>query len=249
MQTHRFSGLANIYAKYRPSYPTVLFDDLYSRFGLTSARIVADVGAGTGIFSLPLLERGSTVYCVEPNADMATQLTHTLSGFPNAHHIAAPAEATTLPAISVHAVTAAQAFHWFDRAAFLLECRRILRPGGFVLLVWNQGDPASHFMQAQHTLEQQFCENPLPGKNLMPIPAEAYDDFFARRCDHLCYDNAFITDEENYVGRQLSSSTAPREDDPRRETYAQALRELFRAHASSGELRYPNLTKCYIGPV
>ena len=37
-------------------------------------------------------------------------------------------------------VTAGQAFHWFDREKERQEFVRILKPGGWVVLVWNDRD-------------------------------------------------------------------------------------------------------------
>jgi len=79
----RFSNKADIYKKYRPSYPKELIDYLYSQVGFRQDSIIADIGSGTGILSCLLLERGSLVYCVEPNADMRKVAEKDLSGFKN----------------------------------------------------------------------------------------------------------------------------------------------------------------------
>ena len=84
-----------------------------------------------------MLERGWTVYGVEPNDDMRKEAEKRLSAFPRFHSVAGTAERTGLPGASVDLVTAAQSFHWFDAAAFKRECRRILSGGGKVALIWN----------------------------------------------------------------------------------------------------------------
>jgi predicted RNA methylase len=63
----RFSNRVDTYVKFRPSYPKEAVDVLYDIVGMRSNHIVADIGAGTGIFSKLLLERGSQVIAVEPN--------------------------------------------------------------------------------------------------------------------------------------------------------------------------------------
>ena len=50
MGVEKFQGLAQGYAKYRPSYPEKLYQFLYSNLGFSRADRIADIGAGTGIF-------------------------------------------------------------------------------------------------------------------------------------------------------------------------------------------------------
>ena len=126
MNEERFTGKADVYKKFRPSYPKELIDYLYSQVGFSQDSVIADIGSGTGIFSRLLLECGSQVYCVEPNDDMRQTAEKDLAGFRNFISVNAAAENTGLQEKSVHFVTAAQAFHWFDRQAYKLECQRIL---------------------------------------------------------------------------------------------------------------------------
>ena len=72
--TIKFDGLANLYEDGRPEYPTILIEKLYTDYGFKSTSIIADIGAGTGKFSKLLLEKGSKVFCVEPNKDMRNEL-------------------------------------------------------------------------------------------------------------------------------------------------------------------------------
>src|SRR5579883_614801 len=122
--TTRFTDRVDLYVRWRPSYPQAALDVL------PPASDVADVGSGT--LTRLLLERGKHVYAVEPNDAMRAAAERTLAGFKGYVSIAARAEATTLPDASVDLVTAAQAWHWFDREAARREFARILRPGGQV---------------------------------------------------------------------------------------------------------------------
>lgn len=135
--TERFSNRVDTYVRARPSYPPEVLDLLVERCGLTSQAVVADVGSGTGILTRLLLERGATVFAVEPNTAMRAAAEGTLGNFPGFTSVAATAEATTLPDRSVDLVTAAQAYHWFDPEPTRRELARILRPGGWVALIWN----------------------------------------------------------------------------------------------------------------
>lgn len=135
--TTRFSDRVADYVKYRPSYPQAVLEHLAAHCQLTSQFVIADIGSGTGIFSKLLLERGCTVHGVEPNGGMRLAAEELLQAFPKFYSVAAPAETTTLPNNSVDFVTAAQAFHWFDLPQFKQECQRILKPGGHLVVLWN----------------------------------------------------------------------------------------------------------------
>jgi trans-aconitate methyltransferase len=69
-QTNRFTGLADIYAKYRPGYPPEAIDFITSRCQLGPASFLADIGCGTGISSRSFAWRGVPVIGIEPNAEM-----------------------------------------------------------------------------------------------------------------------------------------------------------------------------------
>ena len=85
--TKNFSGLANTYTAGRPAYAVGFIHSLYTDHGFSPQSVIADIGAGTGKFTKQLLDRGSTVYCVEPNDDMRETAAHELGGY--ADYIAA----------------------------------------------------------------------------------------------------------------------------------------------------------------
>ena len=114
--TDRFTGKARAYAQGRPDYPASVVGLLTQESRRENPRL-ADIGSGTGILSRAMLERGWTVYGVEPNDDMRKEAEKRLSAFPRFHSVAGTAERTGLPGASVDLVTAAQSFHWFDAAA------------------------------------------------------------------------------------------------------------------------------------
>jgi len=135
MNTELFTGKAQVYAKARPGYPDAAME--YIRELVKPNAIFADIGAGTGKFTVLLARYGYRIFAVEPNADMREQLAVTLAPFPNAKIINGTAEVTTLPGGSVDVITCAQALHWFDPDAFRAECQRIGSPGVLVIVVYN----------------------------------------------------------------------------------------------------------------
>jgi SAM-dependent methyltransferase len=133
-----FSSKVTDYVASRPDYPDALYDALRATGALSDAPSdVADLGAGTGLFSAGLLARGHRVVAVEPNAAMRAASDALLHSCEKYRNVAGSAEATTLEDGSVDLVTAAQAFHWFEIEATRRECLRILRPAGRVALIWN----------------------------------------------------------------------------------------------------------------
>jgi ubiquinone/menaquinone biosynthesis C-methylase UbiE len=130
-----FQAGAAAYELARPGYPdeavAILRDDL----GIGADTRVLDLAAGTGKLTRRLVELGATVTAVEPVAGMRTQLALVL---PEVEVVDGTAEDIPARDASVDVVTVAQAFHWFDAPAALAEIARVLRPGGQLVLLWNE---------------------------------------------------------------------------------------------------------------
>ncbi|MBV9438785.1 MAG: class I SAM-dependent methyltransferase, partial [Candidatus Eremiobacteraeota bacterium] len=120
--TARFTKRADAYAAGRPSYPPAAIDALLDGLGDPSAVVAVDLGAGTGISSRLLAERGAQVLAVEPNAAMRAAAER----HPRVEWIDGTAEQTGLAEASVDLVAAFQAFHWFHAPVALREAIRIL---------------------------------------------------------------------------------------------------------------------------
>ncbi|MDL2220549.1 class I SAM-dependent methyltransferase [Eubacteriales bacterium OttesenSCG-928-N14] len=181
----KFTGKSALYSKFRPSYPQSLLQYLYTDIGFQQSSTIADIGAGTGIFSKMLLEQGSQVICVEPNADMLCAAKRELADYPNCLYVHAMAENTTLPEQSVDFITVAQAFHWFDRSRFKTECQRILRPEGKVILIWNSRIENDALTLDNAKINKALCPNFSGFSGGSRQEPQAYADFFRDgRCEH-----------------------------------------------------------------
>lgn len=124
-----FSAQAADYARFRPTYPPALFAWLTS---LTARHDLAwDCGTGSGQAALALADSFARVHATDASR---AQLAHA-GPHPRVQYVAANERTSGLAPGSADLVTAAQAFHWFDAAAFFAECARVLRPGG-VVAVW-----------------------------------------------------------------------------------------------------------------
>jgi SAM-dependent methyltransferase len=127
-----FDRAAAEYERGRPEYPTELLDAL----PVAADARVLDLGAGTGKLTRLLVQRYAHVDAVEPLPAMRAILA---AAVPSATAVAGTAEAIPFPDASFDAVFAAQAFHWFANDLAMAEIARVLRPGGVLALVWNEG--------------------------------------------------------------------------------------------------------------
>ncbi len=243
--TTRFDGKGDIYAKVRPGYAAELFEYIRHTLSLKPGSAFADVGSGTGIFSASLLACGYRVYAVEPNADMRRKAEEKLSACESFFSVDGTDANTTLPSQSVDCVTAAQAFHWFDAQAFKKECRRLLKPNGKVIIVYNTRDEQSGCSQALADIHRRYC--PAFQGFSKGINDEQCRAFFEGRCDVFRVDNSQSYDREGYVGRALSSSYSLREGDEGYAPYLEALYRLFEMFSERGRLVVPMQTVAYIG--
>jgi len=250
--TQRFSTRVENYVKYRPHYPDSLIELLRKECGLpaTSEWKIADIGSGTGISSELLLANGNTVYGVEPNLEMRLAGEVYLKSFPKFHSIDGTAEATTLPDKSVDMILAGQAFHWFDQTLSKQEFRRILKPAGKIVLLWNErAVKTTPFLTEYERMLQDYC----PEYHLVDhrqIDRDIIAKFFAPHgFSDWVLPNAHIHDYDGISGRLLSSSYAPNTENPLYEPMMNELRRIFGMYNSGGTVTIDYATKVYIGTI
>lgn len=245
--TTRFSDRVENYVRYRPGYPAAALRLVRDECGLTPAHVVADIASGTGIWTRMLLENGNAVFGVEPNAEMRQAGERLLARFPRFTSIAGTAEATTLPDHSVDFVTAAQAAHWFNREPTRREFARILKPGGWLVLLWNErvveGAP---FLREYEELLLKF------GTDYKDVrherTTEAVNEFFdPEPFQQRVFALRQEFDHAGLEGRLLSSSYAPGSDHPQHGPMLAELKRLFEKYAESGRVAVDYKTRVYFG--
>src|SRR5512133_1296840 len=133
--THFSSRAAHYFA--RQGYPDAVYAWLRERAPLAPGAVVVDAGSGAGQSSDLFLRHGHAVYAVEPDAAMRACAEQRLGGRPGFHSVAARAEQTGLPGGVASLIVCASAFHWLDAVAARAEFRRLLAPGGAVLIMRN----------------------------------------------------------------------------------------------------------------
>jgi SAM-dependent methyltransferase len=132
-----FESGSDLYERARPGYPDVAVAHLEAACGIETGSRVLDLAAGTGKLTRLLQSDGAVCVAVEPSPSMRDVFRRTV---PGVVVVGATAEAIPLADATVDAVVVAQAFHWFDPPVALPEIARVLRPGGWLALIWNERD-------------------------------------------------------------------------------------------------------------
>ena len=243
--TQKFSGKADVYQQARPNYAQAMLDFIASKWQIGEGSLVADVGSGTGIFTRQLLGLGAKVYAVEPNVDMRTMAERLLGGYPNFVSVIGDAEHTTLPDHRINLVTAAAAFHWFDPDRFKQECKRILLPGGAVVLAWNEMEMSAEINQGRERIYKKYCPNfrGFSGGNDQENLIKR--DFFDGMLQEKRFVNPLCYDRQTFINRALSSSYSLIESDPGYEAYLAEIGDLFDQNALEGKIVLPQESVAY----
>jgi len=241
--TERFSSRVEHYVRFRPGYPKEVIKVLQEECALRLDSLVADVASGTGIFTRLLLENGNRVLGVEPNADMRRAGEEYCAEFPNFTSVTGTAETTTLEDHSVDIVTAAQAAHWFDRDKSLVEFRRILKPGGYLVLLWNDRlIDSPGFNQDYEQLVLRYGTDYSEVKRRDVAAAEFLEGIPHKK---RILPNRQQMDFEALQGRLLSSSYIPQPGEPSYVQMILDLRRLFDRYQSDGRVQMGYDTKVY----
>ncbi len=133
-----FGSTVEDYMRYRAGMPEEVWRRLETLAWLGAPGHAVDLGCGTGDIARGLARRGWTVTGVDPSAPMMAGGAHLAAQEGVAERITwrqAAAEDTTLESARFDLVTAALCWHWFDPAAATREIRRLLRPGGRLIIL------------------------------------------------------------------------------------------------------------------
>lgn len=259
--TGRFTGLEDLYARHRPSYPAEAVDYVVRRCRLDATTLLVDVGCGTGISTRLFASRGIPAVGVEPNDAMREKA----EAEPPPPGGSAPtyrkgtAEATGLADGCAGAVLAAQAFHWFDAPKALREFWRLLRPGGHAVLLWNIRDKSDPFTAAYGdvihaapgaaAVEVAYSRpEDLPRQS---VPHSQSADAFLKSslftdADEKTFPSAQELDEEGVIGRAQSASYAPREA-AEVAAFVANLRRVFAEYQRGGRVTLRYVTRVFVG--
>jgi ubiquinone/menaquinone biosynthesis C-methylase UbiE len=246
--TERFSDRVDDYVKYRPHYSRDVAAALREACALKPEDTVVDVGCGTGLLAIIFLEGGNRVIGVEPNANMRRAGEGYLSRFGSFSMVDGTAEATTLPAQCADVVVAGQPFHWFQPDAARREFARIVKPGGWVVLVWHDRDTeTTPFLRAYEEFLVRYSTDYTTVAHNKVANYSALQRFYSPNEIGMIIQQTHQTfDLEGLRGRILSSSYAPREGTGA-DTMLRALPGLFEQYSEDGRVTLSYKTKIYYG--
>ena len=240
----RFLGRVDHYAKHRPSYPAAAIDLLAARCGLKAGARVIDLGSGTGILAKLILERGAHVCGIEPNAQMRRYSDEALGGgaFQSQD---GTAENTRMPDAHFDLLVAGQSFHWFDPERTRLEALRVLKPGAWAALLWNERPQgAIAFLDEYEGLLRRYAPE-YDAVSKLRAEEGGIRRFFGHEPQVASFANEQVFDFEGLAGRVQSSSYAPMPDRPEYEPLMAGLREVFDCHQQGGKVVFPYRTLVY----
>lgn len=245
----RFSSRVERYIKYRPSYPLEVIEFLKKKGILTLKSIIADIGSGTGILSELFLKEGNKVFGVEPNTDMRNAGVKLLNKYPTFISIDGSAEDTKLDNNSIDIITAGQAFHWFHLENARREFKRILKPKGWVILIWNRRKKLTNAFLKEY--EKFLLKYGTDYKAIEKSKLD-FDKFFEnykrkKNYNRITFDNHQIFDYEGLEGRLLSTSYIPLSDNPNYNDMINDLKYLFENFQENGYIRFEYDTEVIYG--
>lgn len=247
-----FQGKAQLYAKYRPQYSRKYINFLRENLGLNKNSEVADVGAGTGIHTRIIAGITDKLYAIEPDGEMLKEFQSQLDDNNKIKLIQKPAENTELPDACVDYVTVAQAFHLFDREKSLTEFKRILRPSGTLVLVWNSKEHDNKLFYDNEAVIKKYCPQYCRDVHARPFFYDSYKDCFTSNTYNFTYirqDGTEFLDMNTFIMRTLSASYAITQTNSNFDNMIKELKAVFNRHAKNGVVVVPQSSVIYSGTI
>ena len=247
--TERFSDRVENYVKYRPHYPEEIIDYLTEKNILRKESDIADIGSGTGILTELFLKNGNKVYGIEPNKEMREAGEVFLKDYTNFVSVEGTAESAPLEKNSADLIIAGQAFHWFDFGKAKEEFKRIMKPGGCVVLIWNVRKlDTTPFLKSYEEMLVKYGTDYLKIRH-ENVNDEVLSEFFEGKYEKKTFYNEQIFDFESLKGRLLSSSYSPTNEMPSYKPMLEQLQKLFDDYNDKGKIIISYDTNVYSGSV
>lgn len=248
LTTERFSDKVQDYIQYRPSYPVKMIEYVCNELNLNNTSYVADIGSGTGILTKLLVDKCKMIFGVEPNTNMREASVRQLSKYDNFIPVNGTSENTTLNDNSIDFITVAQAFHWFNIEATMLEFQRIIRKNGLMILIWNNRINNTDFLKVYEQLLRQYATdyNEVNHKN---ISEDTIKKLYKINYNKLTYENYQEFDFSGVIGRLSSCSYTPKKNTKEYRIIYDELESAFNHYSVDNKIKFNYETEMYIGEI
>lgn len=242
--TYKFKNKADFYENSRPSYPKEILT-IFQKFGVNTDTLIADLGAGTGKFTRVIADLNCNIFAIEPNLDMFNMGKKMCSELKNVKFINAKAENTTILDGSIDYITIAQAFHWLDKEKCETEFKRILKPHGKVMIVYNSKIVDDEFTKAYENHLKSFNNSKENDDYLCKKNSSL--NFLSKNIEINQYSNKQILNCAGLLGRALSLSYTPLEGNTRYEEFIDGIKEIFAKYNLNDNVELFYKTEIFVG--
>lgn len=244
-----YFGKQEDYSKYRPEYPTELFDFLSKEYDMKN-KVIIELGAGTGKFSKIASDYCKQIYYVEHNIDMINKGKEYCNDCNNIIYINRSAESTRISINSADMVFAVQSFHWFDKQKLKDEVSRILKPNGNFAIVWNNWEDDNNEFSKEYFKYISTWNTKLTGKTYQHKNADDRKNFFRNKE----YNTYTFIHSKNYtsdmlIGLSKSLSYAPKEDNEYYNDFIGGIISIFNKYEKDGIVHFDFHTEMFIGKI
>jgi ubiquinone/menaquinone biosynthesis C-methylase UbiE len=225
-----------IYEKYRPLYQKDAIIDALEHTGLDiSQSTIVDIGSGTGILTRQIADhKPKSLYAVDPDIDMLNMSRHKAKKLP-IQHIQATSDKIPLPDNSVDIITIGTALHWFHPVSTMVEFRRLLKPGGFIMEFRNSyayKDSGYEMLSAERAASGMVSMNDSNQTRYKWKLDDISDVHEIKRCG----DYRKLPQKE-YIGMWMSQSRTPPGESISGKKYKNALTKIWKKYKPESRAR------------
>ncbi len=226
-----YQAKSDAYVAGRPSYLPAAIDDLVADLGTVDW---LELGAGTGIATAALVERGVEITAVEPVDAMRQRLAEAL---PSVTALAGTSEDIPVPDGSAQVVLASQSFHWFDHGRALDEIARVLVDDGALVTLWNVRNESESWVRSYTEISDRYAgDTPRWHTQVWRHAIEADQRFALER--EASWPNPQPSSPDAVVARLLSTSFIAALDEATQQTLGDELRSVVAPLGDSFDYPY-----------
>ncbi|HEV2798773.1 MAG TPA: class I SAM-dependent methyltransferase [Nocardioides sp.] len=227
-----FGAVAEAYDRGRPTYPAEAVAWLTGG----EAKVVLELGAGTGKLTRQLVDAGHAVFATDPDEAMLEVLRERV---PEVSARVAVAEDLPANDRSVDVVVVAQAFHWFDHEVALAEIARVLKPGGHVALMWNSRDERIPWVRRMGDLLGRQDRDTSSAQHLV------HSELFGFM-EETSFKHWQEVNRETIIDLARSRSSFAMMDDAEQQEHLEQVRAFYADYGRGMDgMQIPYVTRCY----